>query len=387
MRSNPYPLYHLLREAEPVFRRGPDAWVLTRYHDCMTALRDPRFSHDITKLSAFTSRPTPEWAASPLNRLKAKMMVFRDPPDHTRLRTLVGKAFTISAVERLRAQVQETVDRLIDRHIDGGEMDVVADFAQPLPTSVIVEMMGIPAEDTQQLHIWTRQLAPLIDPVIGLEAVDAVTSAAFAFVEYFVNLIERRRRSPGEDLLSAMIAAEQQGDRLTTWELIVNAVMLLFAGHETTMNLIGNGLFTLLTHPDQAARLRAEPGLMPTAIEELLRYEGPVHLTLRVPMEDFEIEGRTIPKGDEVIVLLAAANRDPARFVDPDRLDIGRVDNPHLAFSQGIHYCLGAPLGRLEASIALNALLMRLPRVELAEMPRWHDTVNIRGLQSLAVSF
>jgi pimeloyl-[acyl-carrier protein] synthase len=387
MRSNPYPLYHLLREAEPVYRRGPGAWVLTRYRDCMTALRDPRFSHDITRLTSVVEPPTLELADSPLYRLKAKMMVFRDPPDHTRLRTLVGKAFTMSAVERLRSQVQEMVDRLIDSHLDAGAMDVIADVAQPLPTRVIADMMGIPAEDSRQLHLWTRELAPLIDPVIGPEAFEGVTSAGFAFVEYFVNLIERRRNAQGDDLFSAMIAAEQQGDRLSTWELIVNAVMLFFAGHETTMNLIGNGLYTLLNHPDQAARLRAEPGLMPTAIDELLRYEGPVHLTLRVPLEDVEIEGRTIPKGDEVIVLLAAANRDPVRFVDPDQLDIGRVDNPHLAFSQGIHYCLGAPLGRMEASIALNALLQKLPRLELAEAPRWHDTINIRGLQSLMVTF
>jgi pimeloyl-[acyl-carrier protein] synthase len=387
LRSNPYPLYDLLREAAPVYRSGPGAWVLTRYSDCLTVLRDPRFSHDITKLSGVPTEAALEMSTSPLYRFTAKMMLFRDPPDHTRLRTLVGQAFTKSAVAGLRARIQDLVDRLLDDRMGAGAMDVIADIAQPLPTSVIVDMMGIPAEDSRQLHRWTRELAPMIDPVVAPEAVDGVTAAAFAFVEYFVNLIESRRHSPGDDLLSAMIQAEQHGDRLSTWELMVNAVMLFFAGHETTMNLIGNGLFALLTHPDQAARLRAEPALIDTAVEELLRFDGPVHLTMRVPLEDVEIGGRTVLKGDEVIALVAAANRDPARFEDPDRLDIGRADNPHLAFSQGIHYCLGAPLGRLEASIALNALMQRLPGLELAETPLWHDTVTIRGLRSLKVRF
>lgn len=361
--------------------------MLTRYSDCLSVLRDPRFSHDITKLAGVPTQPALEMSMSPLYRFSAKMMLFRDPPDHTRLRTLVGQAFTKSAVERLRARIQDMVDQLLDDHLGAGSMDVIADFAQPLPTQVIVEMMGIPAGDSQQLHRWTRALAPMIDPVVGTEAVDGVTAAAFAFVEYLVNLIESRRRSPGDDLLSGMIEAEQQGDRLTTWELMVNAVMLFFAGHETTMNLIGNGLFALLTHPDQADRLRAEPALINMAVEELLRYEGPVHLTMRVPLEDVEIAGRHIAKGEEVIALVAAANRDPDRFEDPDRLDVGRIDNPHLSFSQGIHYCLGAPMGRLEASIALGTLLQRLPRLELAEYPRWNDTVTIRSLQSLKVTY
>lgn len=389
-RANPHLPYRQLREVDPVhWSPFLGFWVLTRYADCVSVLRDAkRFSVDPRDLAIYDMMMQGVGEGRPLMQMERKWMLMLNPPDHTRLRTLVTKAFTPRVVENLRPRIQEIVDDLLDKVQGADGMDIIADLSYPLPVIVIAGMLGVPAEDRDKFKAWTTDLARTLDPIISPEVLDAGDAAAVAFSDYFKILVAKRRKDPQEDLLSALIAAEEQGDHLTEEELIATAVLLLGAGHETTMNLIGNGLLALLRNPEQLEKLKADPSLIQGAVDECLRYDGPVQMTARTALEDIEIEGKTITKGQQAVIVLAAANRDPAHFVDPDRFDITRKDNPHIAFSHGIHYCLGAPLARVEAQIALTTLLRRLPKLRLAsDELEWRETVTLRGLKALPVVF
>jgi len=385
LRADPYPYYHRLRAHDPVHESGLGFWLLTRYEDCVLALRDPRFGR-----AGFEALLESVYASAAPEGLAASML-FRDPPDHTRLRALVSRAFTPSVVEGMRRHIRGIVDGLLDRVEDKGRMDVIADLAYPLPVQVICEMLGVPVADQEAIREWSADLGRSLD-AIGLRTGAAVLergrAGQRAMCDYLGRLVAERRRRPRGDLLSLLIAAEEAGDRLSEAEVIGTCVLLLFAGHDTTMNLLGNGLLALLRAPDQLRRLRAEPGLIASAVEELLRYDAPVQRTGRFTRAPVEMGGRLIPPGAIVVVVIGAANRDPAQFAEPDRLDIARSDNRHIAFGFGIHYCLGAPLARVEAQIALDALLARLGDLALVDAePEWRESQVLRGLKGLPVTF
>jgi cytochrome P450 len=382
--ADPYPTYHRLRTEDPVHHSPLGFWVLTRYDDVVAALRDPRLAREA--LASFVAARF--GASAPATGFS---MLDRDPPDHTRLRGLVSKAFTPRVVEGLRPRIQEIVDGLLDRAAGRGSMDLIEEFAYPIPVAVICEMLGVPVEDHEQFKGWSLDIARGLDLIllgpdsdVGRRSV----AARQALAEYFRGLIAQRRAAPRSDMLSDLIAAEEAGDKLNEVELLATCILLLIAGHETTVNLIGNGTLALLRHRDQLQRLRREPALIGTAIEELLRFDGPVQRTARIPSEDVVFGGRTIAKGEMVMPFIGAADRDPAQFPDPDRLDIGRADNRHIAFGWGIHFCLGAPLARLEGQIAINTLVRRLPKLELATPePEYRQSLTLRGLKALPVAF
>jgi cytochrome P450 len=350
--------------------------VLTRHAEVAAVLRDPRMSRDPRRSAPFQllrgrdgQDPFEDGAPS---------MLFVDPPDHTRLRTLVNKAFTPAAIGRLRSRVEELTGQLLDRVADAGELDLVDDLAYPLPVTVICELLGVPAQDQTRFRAWSWALVHLLDPLVAEDTLQQALAARTALRGYLGALVAQRRTYPAEDLLTALVAAEDQGHRLSEPELVSMCLLLLIA----------NGTLTLLTHPAQRARLAADPGLAASAVEELLRYDSPVQLTARHVLADLEVGGRRVGEGETVLAVLGAANRDPAQFPDPDRLDLARSPNRHLAFGGGIHFCLGAPLARMEAQIALTALLRRFPRLCLGDSsPTWRDTVTLRGLASLPLHY
>jgi cytochrome P450 len=382
--ADPYPTYRQLRTEDPVHHSPLGFWVLTRYDDVVAALRDPRLAKEA--IAAFVAArfgaPVPIMGLS---------MLDRDPPDHTRLRSLVSKAFTPRVVEGLRPRVQQIVDGLIARAREKGSMDLIEEFAYPIPVNVICEMLGVPVEDHERFKGWSLDIARGLDSILlppDSDVPKRSVASRTALAAYFRELIAKRRASPRADLLSGLIAAEEAGDKLSENELLATCILLLIAGHETTVNLIGNGTLALLRHPDQLRRLRDNPALIGTAVEELLRFDGPVQRTARIPSEDVVIDGRTIAKGEMVMPFIGAADRDPVQFPDPDRLDIGRTDNRHIAFGWGIHFCLGAPLARVEGQIAINTLVQRLPKLALAtDTPRFRESLTLRGLASLPVQF
>lgn len=386
--SDPYPIYARLRAEAPIHRSPVGIWLVLGYDEAVRILRDhDNFSVDHSnrvdaEVVGETLGPTSS------ERGMENIMLFKDPPDHTRLRGLVNKAFTPRVVESMRARIVEIVNDLIDAVEPRGEMDVIEDFAYPLPVTVIAEMLGIPEEDRDGFKRWSRQIAPILDPVISDEVFYQIAEAGLGLAVYFDELVAKRRAAPGDDLITELIHAEEAGDRLTPEELRATLILLLVAGHETTMNLIGNGTLALLRHPEEMDRLRDDPSLAKTATDELLRYDGSVHLTARTATSDVEIGGVTIAAGDMAMVILGAANRDPTQFPDPDRLDIGRDPNRHLAFSAGGHFCVGATLARAEGQVAFEALARRLPTMRLADPdPAYRATITLRGLQSLPVAF
>jgi cytochrome P450 len=383
--ADPYPMYHRLRAEDPVHHSPLGFWVLTRYPDVMAMLRDPRLIKE--PIAAFVAARF-GMAVPPGLGLS---MLDRDPPDHTRLRGLVSKAFTPRTLERLRPEIQQIVDGLLDEVEARGSMDLVEEFAYPLPVRVICEMLGVPVKDHERFKAWGLDIARGLDAIMlppDSEVGQRSVSGRRALADYFRELIAERRAAPRDDMLSALIAAEEAGDKLNEEELLATCILLLVAGHETTVNLIGNGTLALLRHPDQLRKLRERPGLIGTAVEELLRFDGPVQRTARIPSEDITIGGQTIGKGEMVMPFLGAADRDPTQFPDPDRLDITRADNRHIAFGMGIHFCLGAPLARMEGQIAINTLLARLPRLALAtDRPQFRQSLTLRGLQALPLSF
>jgi pimeloyl-[acyl-carrier protein] synthase len=382
--EDPYPTYHRLRAEDPVHQSPLGFWVLTRYEDVVAALRDPRLAKEAIAsfVAARFGAPAPAGGLS---------MLDRDPPDHTRLRGLVSKAFTPRVVEGLRPHVQRIVGGLLARVEGEHSMDLIEEFAYPLPVIVICQMLGVPVEDRDRFRQWGLDIARGLDSILlppDSEVGRRSTAARHALADYFRELIAERRAAPRGDMLSDLIAAEEAGDKLNEDELLATCILLLVAGHETTVNLIGNGTLALLRHPDQLRRLREDPQLIGSAVEELLRYDGPVQRTARIPSEDVTIGGRTVPKGELVMPFIGAADRDPAQFPDPDRLDIGRADNRHIAFGWGIHFCLGAPLARLEGQIAIGTLVQRLPKLALAtDRPEHRLSLTLRGLTSLPVSF
>lgn len=385
---DPVPTYQRLHKEAEVLQTPLGGWVLTRHADSLAILEHPAASHDPRNSDVFRMMESQNPYGPEFERRRS--FLFMDPPDHTRLRGLVSKAFTRRVIEGLRPRIQQIVDELIDAASESGSMEVVEDLAYPLPVTVISEMLGVPPEDGTVFREWSRELARGLDPepTIPPDVVAKRIKAATAFRDYFSRLIEERRRNPKEDLLSALIAAEEQGDKLTKDELLSTLILLLIAGHETTVNLIGNGVLSLLRNPAEFDRLKDDPSLARPAVEETLRYDPPVLFTGRVAMEDIPLNGLTISKGGQVIVLIGAANRDESVFSDPHRFDIGRTPNPHLAFGLGIHFCLGAPLARVEGEIALATIARRLPAMKLqTDQPEYRENIVLRGLASLPVSF
>ncbi len=384
---DPYSSYARLRERDPV-HMSPllGGYILSRYGDCLSALRDPRFSSDIRNSRRFRSlrRGFLRAGGDPV-RLENPPMLQSDPPRHTRLRTLVNKAFTPRAVAALEPRIEAVAAELLDGLPRADRFDAIADFAHPLPIIVIAEMLGVPKEDRERFRFWSDEAVL----AIGMPTLDEARRAHKSIAEidaYFSAIIEERRREPRDDLVTALVRAEEDGDRLNATELLGTCSLLLVAGNETSANLIGNGLFALLQNPEQLALLREDPSIWQTVVDELLRYDAPIQLTIRIALEDLEIGGKPLARGQSILTLLASGNRDPDRFRDPDQLDITRVDNPHLGFGHGRHSCLGASLARLEARIALRALLDRHARLELAtEAPAWGHNTVIRGLERLPI--
>jgi cytochrome P450 len=381
--EHPYDAYRRLRGTAPVHRiAGPDgtpAWIVTRYDDVRAALADPRLSLDKRYATAGTYKGFSLPPALDANLLNM------DPPDHTRIRRLVGRAFTPRRIERLRGPIRRTADRLLDALGSHGTTDLIASYAAPLPITVICDLLGIPDEHRLDFRAWTDTLvAP--DPAAGPAA---AKEAVVAMLGFFTRLLADKRREPADDLLSDLIAVRDEGDRLSEDELMSLAFLILFAGYENTVQLIGNAVLALFQHPEQLEALREDPARLPAAVEEFLRYEGPALLAIRrFPVEDVTIGGVTVPAGETVWVSPSAANRDPDRFPDPDRLDLARDASGHLALGHGIHYCLGAPLARAETEIALAALLERFPDLALVEpTPRWRNSLRARGLLALQVSY
>ena len=390
-KANPYPFYARLRAEAPVWRTTlPDkraAWLVTRYGDVAKVLKDDAFAKD--KLNAMDpeQRAKTPWVPGFLKPLERNMLDL-DDPDHARLRALVSKAFTPRLIERLRGRIETLCEELLDQmqrvrgRRDG--TDLVASYALPLPATVIAELLGVPAEDHARFHRWSNRLVSVSSGRDMLRALPA----ALSFVRYLRKLVERRRAEPEDDLITALIRAEEAGDKLSADELLAMAFLLLVAGHETTVNLIASGTLALLEHPEQAERLGCDPSLVKPAVEELLRYTSPVEIaTERYAREETEFEGMTIPRGGLVLAVLGSANRDERHFEDPDTLDLARDPNRHLAFGRGgVHHCLGAPLARMEGQIALTALLRRFPGARLAMAPeilRWRRGLYLRGLERL----
>lgn len=380
--DHPHDVYRRLRDTAPVHRiagaDGNPAWVVTRYQDVREALTDPRLSVDKRHAKEGNYRGLTLPPALDANLLNM------EAPDHTRIRRLVVRAFTARRVEQLRAPIRETADRLLDALGPHGTTDLIASYAAPLPITVICDLLGVPDRHRRDFRVWTDTLvAP--DPSRPQEAKAAVV----AMLGFFGELLAAKREEPADDLLSDLIAVRDEGDRLSEDELMSLAFLILFAGYENTVQLIGNAVLALLRHPEQLDALRADPKRIAAAVEEFHRFEGPALLAIRrFPTEDMTIGGVPVPAGETVLLSLAAANRDPARFPDPDRLDLSRDTSGHLALGHGVHHCLGAPLARAETEIALTALLERFPELALADgEPQWRRSLRARGLLALPVSY
>jgi len=385
--ANPYPLYQKLRSEDPVhWDRFLHAWVVTRYPDVINVLHS--FSADRT--------PTPEQLTAmglaglnPIAKVMVKQMLFMDAPAHTRLRGLASVAFTPQRVRVLREHIQEIADDLLDRVQTRGRMDIIADFAAPMPAIVTAEMLGVPTEDHVDLKIWSADFAEMLGNFQhNPDRIPRVLESTNKLVTYFQAAIGKMRERPREGLIHSFMMAEIDGDRLTEEEIIANCVVTMVGGQETTTNLIGNGLLTLLRNREQLEQLRGNPSLIPSAVEELLRYESPSQHTGRIAREDVQIGGKQIRKGQAVMAIMAAANRDPERFPNPDQLILDRSDNKHLAFGWSSHFCFGAPLARMEGQIAFETILRRLPNLAVVPGPlTWRDNSGLRGLTALPVTF
>jgi len=391
VRANPYPFYAQLRSQDPIhWDEELGFWVLTRYADIASVYHDPRFSRAQGLRRGFERLPQTEQAiAEPVYRSFSKTMFYSDPPYHTHLRGLVNSAFTPNAVEQMRPYVQRTVDILLAAVQTHKKWDVIHDFAYPLPILVIAQMLGLPAEERGRFKTWSDDLFAILGSVPHApELMERAAQSLTELTSYITTLGETRRKQPQEDLLSALVEAVEGGEHLTQEELVANIIILLSAGHETTSNLIGNGLLALLQHPDQMQKLRDRPGLVASAVEEMMRYDNPVQIAYRSAAEDVEIGGKCIRKGHLVNSILAAGNRDPEHYSEPDRFDIARDEGKHLGLGLGIHFCLGAPLLRLEAQIAFTSILRRFPRLQLAtENLEWQEHPIFRGVKSLPVIF
>ncbi|MET7525321.1 cytochrome P450 [Streptomyces sp900116325] len=386
--ADPYPAYAALRATGRVHRFEPtDQWLVPHHADVSALLRDRRLGR--TYLHRFTheefGRTRPPAAYEPFTTLNGQGLLDLEAPDHTRIRRLVSKAFTPRTVERLVPTVRRLAAELVDDFVEAGGGDLLTAVAEPLPVAVIAEMLGIPASDRAPLRPWSAAICGMFELSPSEETASAAVRASVEFSAYLRELIAERRRNPGTDLISALIAAHDEGERLSEQEMVSTCVLLLNAGHEATVNTTVNGWWTLLRHPEQLAALRADHGLLPTAVEELLRYDTPLQMFERWVLDDIEIDGTVIPRGSEVALLFGSANRDPERFADPETLDLTRRENPHVSFGAGIHFCLGAPLARVELSSSFGELLRRAPGMRLAAEPEWNPGYVIRGVKELRV--
>ncbi|MER5384032.1 cytochrome P450 [Streptomyces sp. NPDC002688] len=386
--ADPYPAYEELRARGRVhFYEPTNQWLVPRHADVSALLRDRRlgrtYQHRFTHEDFGRTAPPPE--QEPFHVLNDHGMLDLEPPDHTRIRRLVSKAFTPRTVERLKPYVEGLAGELVDRLVEAGGGDLLTDVAEPLPVSVIAEMLGIPESDRAPLRPWSADICGMYELNPSEEVAGKAVRASVEFTEYLRGLIEARRKEPADDLISGLIAAHDEGDRLTEQEMISTCVLLLNAGHEATVNSTVTGWWTLFRHPGQLAALRADHSLIPTAVEELMRYDTPLQLFERWVLDDIEIDGTTVPRGAEIAMLFGSANRDAEVFAAPETLDLSRAENPHISFSAGIHYCIGAPLARLELAASMNALLTRAPALRLAEEPVRKPNFVIRGLESLMV--
>ncbi|MGW0998501.1 cytochrome P450 [Streptomyces sp. NPDC002523] len=386
--ADPYPAYAELRARGRVVRYEPTGqWLVPHHADVSALLRDRRLGR--TYLHRFShedfGRVVPPAEHEPFHTLNDHGMLDLEPPDHTRIRRLVSKAFTPRTVERLKPYAVRLAGELTAGLVDAGGGDLLADVAEPLPVAVIAEMLGIPEADRHLLRPWSADICGMYELNPGEETAARAVRASVEFSAYLRELIAERRGKPGEDLISGLIAAYDEGDRLSEQEMISTAVLLLNAGHEATVNATVNGWWALFRNPGQLAALRADHSLVPTAVEELMRYDTPLQLFERWVLDEIEIDGTTIPRGSEVALLFGSANHDPEVFADPGRLDLTRADNPHISFSAGIHYCIGAPLARMELAASMTALLEQAPTLSLAAEPERKPNFVIRGLKGLSV--
>ena len=393
---NPYPVYDQLRANDPIHWSAENGyWLITRYADIVTQVQNDHLTSN--RIGAHQSRMPIEAKEHlrPFFTAVGSWMLMIDPPDHTRLRGLVSKAFTPGVVENMRWLVEKLVNEMLASAQAQGRMDLMTDLANPLPATVIAEMLGVPGTDQQQFKAWSDDIAHGLGGIDSARTkeelfalYDLAQKSFLALADYFREKVAELRLHPRDNLLSALIQAEEQGDRLTEDELFANCVLLMIAGHETTTNLIGNGMLALLRHPEQQEKLAHNPEFIVSAVEELLRYDSPVQKMGRIALEDIHIAGKEIKRGDLVCFSFAAANRDPQQFATPAQLDIERKPNRHLAFGHGLHYCVGAALARLEGQIAVNTILRRLPKLRLeTEDLEWNRNLTLRGLKSLPVAF
>jgi len=386
--ADPYPAYAELRARGRVHHYEPtDQWLFPHHADVSALLRDRRlgrtYRHRFTHEDFGRTPPPPEH--EPFHTLNDHGMLDLEPPDHTRIRRLVSKAFTPRTVERLGPYVEALAGELVDGLVRRGGGDLLAEVAEPLPVAVIAEMLGVPESDRAPLRPWSADICGMYELNPSEETAARAVRASAEFSDYLRDLIAARRKEPGDDLISGLIAAHDEGDRLTEQEMISTCVLLLNAGHEATVNATVNGWWALFRNPDQLAALRADHSLVPSAIEELMRYDTPLQLFERWVLDEIEIDGTTVPRGAELALLFGSANHDPAVFTTPRRLDLTREDNPHISFSAGIHYCIGAPLARLELAASMRALLERTPTLSLAAEPHRKPNFVIRGLEGLVV--
>ena len=383
---DPYPRYEQLRSEDPVhWNEGIQVWVLTRYQDVLDALRNPHLS-SVTIPTLLRQTGSGDEA---LEKIFLDMMLFSDPPDHTRLRSLANKAFTPTVLAGIRSQIQDTVDRLLDDVQERGSMEVISDLAYPLPSVVISELLGVADGDLERFKKWTNVIAAFLGNIREVE--DNIGPARESVAElnrFLKETIAKRRAEPKDDLLSALVTAEDQGDSFSEDELYSMCIMLIFAGHETTTNLIGNGILALIENPSQLELLRNQPSLIESTVEEIIRHNGPVQSISRIALEDLQIGNKQIANGDRISLTLGAANRDPERFSDPDRFNIERTDGRHIGFGFGIHFCLGAALARMEGQAAIGSVVSRMPELALGEQTlEWRYNPVLRGLKELNVVF
>jgi len=387
--ANPYPVYEELRERAPVWYHEPtDHWLVSRYADVNALLRDRRCGRTYHHLAthAEMGRPEePEWH-QPFWQLIRSGILDMEPPDHTRVRALVSKAFTPRMVEGMRGRIGRMIDELVETVRGSDEFDLISAIAEPLPVAVIAELLGVPEHDRHLLRPWSADICGMYELHPSDETARTAVRACVEFSDYLRTLSRVRRADPRDDLISALAGVVEEGSRLTEDELIGTCVLLLNAGHEATVNVTGNGWWSLFRNPEQLDRLRADPSLVPRAVEELMRWDTPLQMFERWVLEDIEIGGVKIPKGAELGLLFGSANRDPSVFDRPDELDLGREPNPHISFGAGVHFCLGAPLARMELQASFSTVLRRLPDLTLVTEPVWKPNYIIRGLQELRVT-